>query len=246
MSGRPTDQDHALPVPSELWHRLVARHAAKPPLVLWRPLDRIAERWARLAPRGRLACWGLALVLAASLYAGRVARADSRWGGTPITVLVAAQPLAAGAEELALAPRALPPAAVPPGALTDVPDGAALAYALPEGSVLTAAHLDVQGPAVGLGEGMRALPLPVDEGWGVVAGGFVDLLAPAGEEGSTRIAASRPVLEVRGEEDQPTALVGLGEDEVEAVTAALELGDLVLTHAPPPVTRRSEPREDDG
>lgn len=234
------DREGGPPAPSEFVRRLVRRQAQRPPAVLWRPLDLVAERWARLAPRGRLACWALLLVAAAVLYAGRVARADDRWGGTPVTVLVAAEPLPAGVEQLELLPRPLPPAAVPPGAVQEVPEDASLAYALPAGSVLTAAHLDVQGPAVGLAEGMRALPLAVDEDWGVVAGGFVDLLAPVGEGGSERLAASRPVLEVRGDRDRRTALVGLDEKEVEDVTAALELGHLAVTHAPPPTATASE------
>jgi hypothetical protein len=92
----------------------------------------------------------------------------------------------------------------------------------------------VQGPAAGLPPGMRALPVPVDTGWGVVAGGWVDVwvLADDGPEGA--VARSRPVLEIRADDLAPTALIGLDDAEVAAVTRGLTAGKVLLAPAPPP------------
>jgi hypothetical protein len=56
-----------------------------------------------------------------------------------------------------------------------------------------------------------------------------------GADGSTLPAArARPVLEVRGEGGERTALLGLAVDEVTAVTGGLGQGRVLLAHAPVP------------
>ncbi len=125
----------------------------------------------------------------------------------------------------------------PPGSVASVPDGAALAIALPQGVVLTAAHLDPRGPAAGLEPGLRAVPVPVEDGWAVAPGGFVDVWVLGAEDGTAgQVAASRAVLEVADAQDGAgrTALLALREDEVAATTAGLALGRVLLTHAPAP------------
>lgn len=205
------------------------------PLPVWPGwLDRAAEWWAGRTPRTRLALVALVAVALVAAAEARVRSAEQRWGGDPVAVLVAERDLWVGDAAQGLRRRWLPPRAVPPGATHEVPDDAVLALALPEGAVLTRAHLDTRGPAAGLPTHLRAVPVDVEEGWGVVAGGWVDvwLLADARAE-SRLVARSRPVLEVRLG-TRPTALVGLAEEEVGAVTGGLAGSRLLLAHAPPP------------
>ncbi|HVL98367.1 MAG TPA: hypothetical protein VM324_03655 [Egibacteraceae bacterium] len=202
-----------------------------------RPLDAAAERWAALSPRVRLLAAVTAVVAVTGGLEARVQVAEDRWGGTPVRVLVAPADLPVGAPATGLRRVGLPPAAVPPRAVVDPPPAdAVLALALPEGAVLTAAHLDDRGPAAGLSEDLRAVPVPVEEGWLVTPGGWVDVwvLGP-GDEPATLVARSRPVLEVRDDGPAMTALVALHADnEVGPATAGLALGRLLLAHAPPP------------
>lgn len=224
--------DMPRPIRGRLTRLLAGAHPALPG-----PLDGLAERWARLAPRRRSAVVLLAVVLAVGGVQARIRVADDRWGGTPVRVLVAERHLGAGEIVTDVARRALPPAAVPPDALGDVDDQTTLAIALPEGSVLTKAHIDPRGPAAGLADGLRALPVPVEPGWGVTSGAWVDVWVLGTGEGPTSLVArSRPVLEVRGDDFEQTALVGLDADEVTQATRGLAAGGLLLTHAPPPGT----------
>jgi hypothetical protein len=198
------------------------------------PVDGLAERWAGLPPRGR-AVLTLVLLLAVAVgVEARVHAAEHRWGGAPVSVLVAAEDLPVGAAPTAVRRALLPPGALPWRPLAEVPDGAVLTLALPRGAVLTESHVAPSGPAAGLGEGLRALPVPVDEGWGVTAGGWVDVWVLGGDAGATLAARSRPVLELRGEPPDISALLGLAIEEVTAVTAALSHGRVLLAHAPPP------------
>lgn len=205
--------------------------------VLPRPLDTAAERWSSLRPRRRLLVVVLALAITAAGVQARIMAAEHRWGGAPVRVLVATGDLAVGAAVTAVRQVALPPDAVPATAVTGAPaDGAVLALALPEGAVLTTSHLDPRGPAAGLEEGQRAVPVPIEDGWHVTAGGWVDVwvLSP-GEEPAALVARSRPVLEVREDGSSPTALVALdGDTEVGPATTGLALGRLLLTHVPAP------------
>jgi Flp pilus assembly protein CpaB len=198
-----------------------------------RPLDALSEGWSRLRPRVRLAVGLLAVVALAVAVSLRIERADRRWGGPPVQVLVAQRDLPVGATELAVELEERPPVAAPATALAEVPDGAVLAFALPAGSVLTRAHVDPRGPALGLPPGSRAVPVPVEQGWGVVGGGRVDVWVLGAEgEPARQVAQGAPVLEVAEDESARTALVGIAEDEVAATTAGLALGRVLLTHAP--------------
>jgi hypothetical protein len=208
------------------------------PPVLPRPADALAERWARLRPRTRMAVTVLAVVAAVTTLQARVVAADGRWGGRPTSALVATADLTVGTSlgstgELRRVE--LPPASVPPGALDRAPGDAVLAYALPRGAVLTRAHIDPRGPAAGLAGDMRAVPVPVEDSWGVSAGGWVDVwVLGAGTDPAVLIARSRPLLEVREDGVRVTALVGLHIDEVGPATTGLALGRVLLAHAPPP------------
>lgn len=200
-----------------------------------RPLDTINERWTRLRPRGRLVVCVVAALAIHTAVQARVHRAEQRWGGTPVTALVATADLSVGTVDPPVRQVDLPPAAVPRSALPAVPPGAVLALALPEGSVLTSAHLDQRGGAAGLADGLRAVPVPVEDGWAVEAGGWVDVwVLGAGEHPARQVAASRAVLSVRDDGAGRTALLGLAEDEVGPTTEGLALGSVLLTHAPPP------------
>jgi hypothetical protein len=213
-------------------HLLHALHPALP-----MPLDRCAERWAGVPPRLRAAAVVLVLLVLLGAGEGRVRSAERRWGGAPVTVWVAGADLGVGEPPARLERRQVPPALVPPAAVATPPRAEVLSLPLPAGAILTEAHLAVRGPAAGLAPGLRAVPIPVDEGWGVVPGGWVDVwvLGSAGAEEVQHAAArSRPVLAVRDDGVSPTALVGLDLGEVEAVTAGLADRRLLLTHAPPP------------
>lgn len=205
------------------------------PLALPSPLDAAAERWARVPPRLRAL---LALLATLAVITGlhhRIAAAEARWGGTPVTVLRAVEDLPAGSPAARLEPIALPPAALPPRAVRHPPDGAVLSLPLPAGSVLTHAHLDPRGPAAHLPADVRAMPVPVEAGWQVEPGGWVDVwVLGAGQAPSRLVARSRAVLEVRRDEGMRTALVALRDDEVGPATEGLALGKVLLTHAPPP------------
>lgn len=198
-----------------------------------RPLDTLSDGWTRLRPRARVLV-GLGVVLAVVLsVSARIERAERRWGGAPVRVLVAAEDLPAGTAEPAVRSLELPPAAVPPQPLTRFPHGAALALAAPQGTVLTQAHVDPRGPAAGLSAGLRAVPIPVESGWGVTAGGRVDVWVLGAEaEPAQQVASSALVVEVSDDGTSATALVGLAEDEVGPTTAGLALGSVLLTHAP--------------
>lgn len=215
---------------------LTLRNLVNGPLpALLPPIDVVAERWARVPPRARMLIVTLLLLLVVLGVQHRVAEAEGRWGGAPVTVLRAAEDLPAGASASALERVALPPAALPPRAVRQAPEGAVLSVPLPAGSVLTEAHLDPHGPAVGLPRDLRAVPVPVEAGWRVEPGGWVDVwVLSAGEDPSRLVARDRTILQVREDEGVLTALVALRDDEVGPATEGLALGSVLLTHAPPP------------
>ena len=177
---------------------------------------------------------GALLVVTVVLFLDARARAiDERWGGAPQSVLVATTDLEVGDPVTDVRVTRMPPVVVPPGAVEDVRPGAVLAYALPTGSILTATHIDARGPAAGLPDGMRAVPIPTEPGWGVVEAGWVDVWTlGTGDEPSELVAQGRPVVDVVADSAGLTSLVGLAEDEVAAVTRGLALGRVLLAHSP--------------
>lgn len=204
-----------------------------PHLPLPRPLDAASEWWSGRAPRTRMIAVALAVVALILLFDARSRAIDGRWGGEPRAVLVADDDLAIGDPVTDVRTVRMPPSVVPPRALHEVPDGAVLSHALPRGSVVTATHIDPRGPAAGLAEGMRAVPIPTEPGWGVVEGGWVDVWTlGTGDSPSELVARGRPVVEVIAGSAGLTSLVGMDDDEVEAVTRGLALGRVLLAHAP--------------
>jgi len=206
-----------------------------PHLRLPRPLDALSEQWSRLRPRVRMLAIVLLIVsggLATDAWARGV---DARWGGDPRPAVITTRTLHAGEPLTHVRTVRLPPEVVPRGALTEAPADAVVALALPRGAVVTAQHVNPRGAAVALGDGMRAVPVPTEPGWGVVAGGWVDVWTlGSGDAASKLVAESRPVVEVRRDPSGLTSLVGLADDEVEAVTSGLALGRVLLAHAPAP------------
>lgn len=199
----------------------------------------MVDAWAGLRPRVRtVLAWLLVLALAAG-YGARVAAVDARWGGPAVVVVRATRALAVGEAPDAVELVRLPPRAVPPAALREVPGDAVLALPVVEGALLVAAHFDARGPGAVLPADERVVPVPVEEGWAVEAGGWVDVWALGATGGGARLVArSRPVLQVQAEEGRDgVALVSLDEDQVSDVTAGLATGRVVLAHAPPPVRR---------
>lgn len=216
----------------DMWLRAMrsGRPLPLPPL-----FDRLAEQSAGLAPRLKAALALLAVAAAVGIGEVRVHVAEQRWGGTPAPVLVAVEDLAVGASPL-VEQVLVPPALLPPGAVTDVAGEARLAVALPAGAVLTRTHLDPRGPAVALPADARVVPLPVETGWGVTAGGWVDVWVLGGANDRAEVVArSRPVLAVDSDDaGRATALIGIADDDVAQTTTALSHGRVLLTHAPPP------------
>lgn len=206
-----------------------------PHLRLPRLLDAVSDWWSGRRPRVRMVT-GLLLVVAVLVgLDARVRAIDARWGGAPQPALVAASDLAVGDAPRAVRRVRLPPAALPAGAVAEVADTARLALAAPAGTVLTRRHLDARGPAAGLATGMRAVPIPTQAGWGVVAGAWVDVwVLGDGDAPARLVARARPVLQVRDEAAGLTSLVGLSGSEVQAVTGGLATGGILLTHAPAP------------
>lgn len=206
-----------------------------PHVRLPRLLDVLSEQWSGLPPRLRMIAAALLVVATLLALDGRGRAIDARWGGEPRTVFVATRFLSVGDGVEDVRRARLPPAVVPPGAVTDVRRDAVVALALPQGAVLTDAHLDGRGAAAGLTDGMRAVPVPSEAGWGLVEGGWVDVWTlGSGDAPSDLVAQRRPVLEVRNDTSGLTSLIGLAEDEVAAVTSGLALGTVLLTHAPAP------------
>lgn len=225
------DRWHAACMPSlsRLTRSLHGPHPALPA-----PLDRCSERWWRLPPRLRLLTVALAVCSLLAMDQWRVAHAQQRWGGPARRALVAVE-LAHVGERPELRAVSLPPAMVPPNAPQHIPEDARLALALPEGAVLTRAHLSPRGPAVGLDPGLRVVPLPVAPGLDIAAGARVDVwVLTDGPDRSRRVARGRAVLAVSTADDEdPVALIALAAGEVAAAVAGLASGDVLLTQAPP-------------
>lgn len=205
------------------------------PVALPRALDGLAERWAALPPRARTVAAGLVIALVVAGGEARVLSAEGRWGGPAVAALVARSDLPAGAAPDVEAVR-VPPSLAPPEALTEVDPDARLAVPLPEGGVLTATHLDARGPGATLDPGVRAVPVPVEAGWGVVAGSFVDVwVLDVGEAPAERVAGGAAVLALDVDDaGRATALVAIDDDAVAATTTGLALGRVVLAHSPTP------------
>lgn len=214
------------------------RHLLDGPAPAWpAPLEAAAERWRRTPARLRLLVWVAVVGCLLVTTHLRVQAAESRWGGEPVPVLVATEDAVVGSPAAtAVRHERLPPGAVPAQALAEVDDDAVLAVALPRGAVLTELHVDPRGPAAGLDGSLRAVPVRVEEGWGVTAGGWVDVWVDG--HGDEPVARQRPVLDVRRDGSRHTALLGLHADEVGAVTGGAAREHVQLTHAPPPTPER--------
>jgi hypothetical protein len=211
---------------------MLSRRLQGPPAALPAALDRCSELWWRLTPRARMAVAVLALAALVLVCELRVAQARERWGGPPRRALIAVRDSAVGEPPQVRAVR-LPPAMVPPDAPQQISADGRLAFALPEGAVLTRGHLSARGPAAGLRSDLRVVPIPAEPGWNVRAGGWVDVWTLAAPGQSTQIARRRPVVAITGDEDEPAALVGLAPTEVAAAIRGLADGQILLTHAPP-------------
>lgn len=211
---------------------LLRRRVDGPPIALPAVLDRCSERWWRLPPRARGGLVVLAALVLVGAMQARVAQVRSAWGGPPRRVLVAVHDAGVG-ERPPVRATLVPPALAPRDAPQRVSHDARLAFALPAGTVLTRSHLSARGPAAGLPPDLRVVPMPVDPGWDVRSGGWVDVWALTTTGASTRIAEHRPVLAVVTDDDPPSALVGLATDEVAAAMRGLAGGQVLLTHAPP-------------
>lgn len=174
----------------------------------------------------------LLIMLFGSLQANRVATAQAQWGGRGEQVWRATRTVPAGQPVSdALRPIRLPRAAIPPTAITTAVDNAAvLAVPLVEGALLTELHLSPVGPAVALPDDERAVPIPVEQTWGIEPGIVVDVWAVVdSDQPPEALAQARPVLQLTDDGPRSVALVALHEDDVAATTATLARGRVLLT-----------------
>jgi hypothetical protein len=194
-------------------------HLDGPPYPLPAALDTCSEHWWRMTPRRRALVLLAALLVVVAAGQWWTAHVHRRWGGPARRALIAVEHADVG-ERPRLRSVLLPPAMVPADAPRAVDGDERVALAL-------------EGPAAGLGPGLRAVPLPVPPGLEVTAGGTVDVwVLEAAPDRSRRVARGRPVLRVSAGDD-PVALVGLATAEVAATMRGLAGGDVLLTQAPP-------------
>lgn len=190
-------------------------------------LDRLAERWASLPPRARLAV-GVVAVVATLLLAGTGA-ARSPWG-PPVDTLVATRDLPAGHH---LAPGDLEPARwpselAPPAVAGTV--GRTLTVGLPAGMPVTPGHLGDGGLAAQLREGEAAFPLTLDEHVTLEVGQLVDLVAGDAGGGGLRLAEAARVLTVDGR----SAWLAVDRDDAPGLAGASAWGRIVAVPLPFP------------
>jgi hypothetical protein len=157
------------------------------PLALPARLDVVSDRWWGLAPRTRT--W-LVLLAVTTALSGAALRAVASPYGPPVTVLVAADDLPAGADldGAPLRTQHWPADLVPTGHRT-VASGT-LASPLPAGAVLTDGHVDEGGLAHRLGVGRSAVPLPAELVPELAVGTVVQVVA-TGLEGEGSVLADR-------------------------------------------------------
>lgn len=197
------------------------------PFALPAPLDDAVERWWALPPRARLAI-GLSVTLAMLLVAGRGA-ARSPWG-EPVPVLVAARDLPAGAEltpsEVVLVER--PEATLPVGALAEVPTGR-LSTMIPQGAVLTSAHVTDHGLAAGLAPGRSAVALPAADLPTLSPGQRIDVVTSTTDGSGARLATDAVVLATGGDH----IWLDVARDEAVAIGAGLGWARVTVVLLPP-------------
>ncbi|MDP8927291.1 MAG: SAF domain-containing protein [Actinomycetota bacterium] len=209
----------------------LARLLNGPPPVLPAPLDRLCERWACCPPRLRLAVL-LAAVLTVFTIAGRGA-ARSPWG-PPAAVLVARADLPAGhvLESADLVAARWPARLVPAGSPSEAPNvtGTPLAIGLPEGSLLTSAHLARGGLAAELAADHVAVPVKVPEGVTLTSAQHVDLVALDADGRGVPLASDASVLAIEG----VYVWVAVKRHEAPAVAATAAQGEVGVALLPGP------------
>lgn len=210
-----------MPSPTE---RVRALFDGRPP-ALPDPIDGLAERWASLPPRARLAL-GVAAGLVLLLLAGAGA-ARSPWG-PPVDVLVAARDLPAGHR---ITPGDLAPARWPaelvPGRPQE-PTGRTLTVGLPAGMPVTTAHLGDGGLAAQLRDGEVAFPLPLETTPQVEPGQVVDLVAGDASGGGSRLAEAARILATDG----TTVWVAVAREDAPGLAGAAAWGRVVAVPLP--------------
>lgn len=189
-------------------------------------LDDLAERWASLPARARLAVGvGAALVLLVLSGAGA---ARSPWGPA-VEILVATRDLPAGHvlthEDLE---RASWPAALAPSTPVET-TGRTLTVGLPAGTPVTADHLGDGGLSGQLHQAEAAFPLSLEGGAMLRPGQIVDLVAGDAGGGGLRLSSAARVLAVDG----GTTWVAVDRDDAPGLAGAAARGQVVAVPLPP-------------
>lgn len=168
-----------------------------PPLSLPRGLDAVSERYWRLGPRLRAVVALVAIISLAVGVAGLVGR--SPWGGS-VEVTVAARGLPAGhvLTEGDLRTVPWPEGLVPQDAVTGSVVGT-LVGVLPEGAVLTEAHLGRGGLGALVKKGRAAVAIPLDLVAEHTLGAVLDVVGTDGRGGVRTLAQRARVLAADGD-----------------------------------------------
>jgi hypothetical protein len=198
-----------------------------PPLRLPRTLDAVSERWWALTPRLRAVLALLAVGLLVLTLGGRLARPSH---GPPVEVAVATRDLPPGhrLEPGDLRPAAWPARLAPTAPLPADSEGV-LTGALPEGGVLSAAHLDEGGLGALVGDGRAAVAVPVDLLPEHSPGTVLELVAVDAGDPLTRSTAEGRVLAVVAGH----VWVEVGRAAAPGLAAAAHRGELTAVVRPP-------------
>lgn len=207
--------------------RGLTRHLDGPAPVWARPLDRIAERWARAPARLRI----LVVAMVTTTVVASPALLPHRWG-EPTRVVTAVRDLGVGT---ILGPGdlevvALPASSVPDDAATaaDGLVGSALRHPVAPGQPVLERHVAPDGLTGLVATGRVAVALPTELVPPLVPGQRLDVLGADDVAGGRVLADEARVLRVDGD----IVWVEVARDETTAIAAALVWGGLTVAVLP--------------
>lgn len=220
------------PVPRDRSPRASAGGA---PLVLPTWLDALSDRWWGLTPRSRAIA---VVVLLACVAAASAVRVVASPYGPPVSVLVAASDLPVGASlgDDTLRSTRWPGELAPAGARTEA--SGTLTAPLPEGAVLTEAHVTESGLAGAVDVGQIAVPLPAELVPPLEVGTGVRVVA-SGADGAGVVLADRAEVVAA---DGTSLWLGVPDVAAADVAAAGLRGTVALAVLPAGATGPPTPR----
>lgn len=193
-------------------------------------LDALLERWARAAPRARVAVGALAVVVVLS-FAGHGAT-RSPWG-PPSPAVLAAREIPAGTtittEHVTVGD--WPADLLPAGTFSDPSElvGQVVVSPVTAGMVIAPLAVTDGGMAAGLRAGNVAYPLEIEVGAPLSPGQVVDVIGADGTRGAQRLAGAAVVIA----HDEGRIWLEVSRDEAPAIAAASAWGHVTLVLLPP-------------